>query len=1379
MPNRLQHTKMPLNALLAMLQAEGFTISTSTVLDIQKVLATVATTEIDEFEDLKLFLSPFICRNKEEQEKFNKVFEEYETFVRSKLEGSKDVIAEKTAPEFSYLKKRKIILLANIASILLMALLLILIIPGKGDDPPIIKISVEGNDDIHVVNEPVVLNSYLSDSLHPDKYTVNWQVNDSFYKKSPQLKTAFKDTGLKNVVAWIENKNGERLSADSNQVYIRCEKPPSVNILKDTTAADPAQKRFVSQLHYTAKIDNASSDTDINKYQYQWYMNDSPTVRQQSFYISLKNAVGKTIKVIVNTNGLHCSTDSLVALITETPVYDVSVSALKPLQLIPRVKWGTISLAVLGLFVLPVFLALAILFLRKKKQIISLSNTQDEEKKYTGPFNIEFKNQDEGITAEKEFSQLAESMRKRHTSDIFQLNLKKTIRQTIAGSGFPSLSFSPRTQPADFLAFIDQDIPQAHDVKLFEYIVRQLQREQVNITSYNFYKEPLLLSNDQLNHHLLPVDKVSRLYPDTMLFIFTNGNSFFQSTGTNLKSWVSDKFRPWKHKIIITTVPVNDWDYKEPALLRAGFTVVPADVNASYLVREEIAEVINRQKLNKHFIPANYSARFIDFDDWRQLKKYLGNDPLLMKWVCSLAVYPSIDWKITVALGKAIEEHSDEKKIVTYSNLLKLSRIRWMQTGLLKDEMRLEMLRQLDNNTESLARKKIVELLEEVKESIAATSFVKDEYNLNHTLNRFLLHTNNPAQNTLSEEEELTMKEYVKLNWLDYPLDKYLSEAKNTMLKNEGESVSVSPEKYFNLLDEAENKKQKREKFIRKALASAAVLAGLAMLYLFFSNPEKYKNPTQFADIAFTVSGADLPPELTEIKPVLLMNDNVFESEKASDSSFIFKKTPVGESGNASRIQLNTVDGKTIVDKLINLDSSEYRLSFLPPAPKKSLQIRYNNEAAFAAISEELSALLWQYEFEPAKENFSDSSRIVFYNQAQSSQVDSLAQLIKLGFNINIYTNKITSQNAQQAVPVLYLNLNAGCSNLPLNALPQSLTEIWEGKTNRRLIVIDLNRKIIYYSTGDKNSYGTYGIDEVCLGSDGVYKFITSAGNQYQVFLLKNIRAGSFELASCQSRFNTKEEALNIDVAICDAFNMMNLYFENDPIKIFFNYRSTNIAVNQKSKTQRFIKSNQMEAASYSYKATLFTNNLFTAPNINTVTALGKAGFNRKVQQANASAFKGTPFDRNFITIREEYKKPPDNAANNNEVYRQNNPVTLPVRMDTVSVLTGIVTFDEKNYPDNNGLQIIDRAKKVMAGNSIIKLVATIESRSDMKLAEYKLNTVKNLLGKSKTVIQTEIKVSSARSATKQKRVQTTDKLVNNIAIYELKINASQSQSKY
>ncbi len=91
MPNTY-HITTPLATLLAMLKAEGFDIGTSTLIDIQKILANLGDEELADFSELRSIISPLICRNKEEQEHFNTIFEKYKLYIKEKDQPAKAVI---------------------------------------------------------------------------------------------------------------------------------------------------------------------------------------------------------------------------------------------------------------------------------------------------------------------------------------------------------------------------------------------------------------------------------------------------------------------------------------------------------------------------------------------------------------------------------------------------------------------------------------------------------------------------------------------------------------------------------------------------------------------------------------------------------------------------------------------------------------------------------------------------------------------------------------------------------------------------------------------------------------------------------------------------------------------------------------------------------------------------------------------------------------------------------------------------------------------------------------------------------------------------------------------------------------------------------------
>jgi len=230
----------------------------------------------------------------------------------------------------------------------------------------------------------------------------------------------------------------------------------------------------------------------------------------------------------------------------------------------------------------------------------------------------------------------------------------------VRSGGLPQLAYIPITKPSDYLVFIEKGNADSHFSKLFEYLLARLKKDQVHLDVYEYQKEPLYLTNEKLNHLRIPVDKIAALYPGRTLFIFGDTRHFVFSLKGKLKDWVTTKLGAWKTKIIVTPYSKNDWDKKEQLLTEANFMVIPADLESESIVEAVVNGQIDIPSQSRFLIPATYPARFLNFQEFESLKAYLNDDNLL-KWVCSLAVYSSVDWNLTLAIGKAIKNNLHQK----------------------------------------------------------------------------------------------------------------------------------------------------------------------------------------------------------------------------------------------------------------------------------------------------------------------------------------------------------------------------------------------------------------------------------------------------------------------------------------------------------------------------------------------------------------------------------------------------------------------------------------------------------------------------------------------------------------------------------------------
>src|SRR5262249_29210229 len=154
---------------------------------------------------------------------------------------------------------------------------------------------------------------------------------------------------------------------------------------------------------------------------------------------------------------------------------------------------------------------------------------------------------------------------------------------------------------------------------------------------------------------------------------------------------------------LLTPVPPSRWGPREIAL--AGqFVVLPATVAA-------IEELVEARSVAGGFVPG---ARRFDRPDapdlarpdfLPHLRHYLGN---AIQWVCACAVYPDLQWDLTLSLAAV----SETPNVLTEDNLLKLARLSWFRLGAIPDWARVILLEEIRPSVERNAREIVIRLLE-------------------------------------------------------------------------------------------------------------------------------------------------------------------------------------------------------------------------------------------------------------------------------------------------------------------------------------------------------------------------------------------------------------------------------------------------------------------------------------------------------------------------------------------------------------------------------------------------------------------------------------------------------------------------------------------
>ncbi len=1154
MKHQLIHTTVLLQTLITLLSEEGIDVNTSAALNIEKVLLNTDLTVYNTFSKLKYRIVPILGRNKEEQDIIYKLFDGKDE--KLKYEESHIQPPDTKAPQFIYAPKKdvpenwfsKLKQTAKtpwfwVGVVLLVSAVASIIFWSNATTPNALPaVNIVADKSSVVVGDTVHFTAQFSDSTMPHVAGIVWMLPDTIISKQLSVAHVFRTSGNYEIIAVISPPGSRIADTAAYPVTVLCEPPPAVTISKSAVRSANGQTS-VRRYIYTPQFTNASKDSA--RYKYHWYANNQPISTDKILEYKNKAIGNNEIKLVVDCKGIHCSTDSLTYILQEQSPLSVSVTGYGDLVFRPRYNWVIIDKALFWLL-FTVILPAILLYRWLKPASGKKKEVKPEEP--GAPYAIQFNNQDHHISIQKEISQLADILRKRQVSEVLKLNIRKTIQATVRTGGLPTLAFVPLTKPSDYLVFVESSDDNIHVERLFKYLLAKLETEQVNLTVYEYRKEPLFLSNERLNHYRIPVDRIAALYPERTLIILGDAKNFVLPLKNILKPWVTDKLNNWRTKIIITPSPTNDWDKKEQLLIAAHYTLIPADLNANTIIEKIINGTIDNQLEATFNIPQTYSANVYNFQEFDALQHYLANEQLL-KWVCSLAVYPTIDWNLTLAIGKKLETENACKgqpvELVNYSNLLKIGRISWLQDGSISHTLRIEMLKYLDNETEALARQTLVEQLSELEQAISQTSLVKREYEVHKTINQFLLHAYTHKNPT--SKEEAFIKEILAENQLDGAHEIYLNSSADTLLKNPFKKTkSVQLSRYFKAVHAK-----------RKLVAAAVMLVAVAVyvVILKISVGDKWKiispSPITFHINTGNVATGGLQAVIHTADTTLTINLDQYTADTTltynpDQDSGITTQLYVKDTATSTRITISTNTGQLLTQDSFKLNFSTYsvQLSEAVPIP---VNIFYKNTSDAMLANRLEEELPTSFEVTIGQQNFSDTALRVTYASAPQKKDAELVQTITANVLARMpklvernYSSIKSVQNRDtifEPLPIaVYISSAATCTPV---SLPNTIYGTWEGALNNRTIDFNLAGRFIKYNTGGNNTFGLYSINEVCLQKNGLYRVITSTTSGYKLFFVKNLAGESFDLAVCPVFYKTKEELSTLSDEVCGVYDRM------------------------------------------------------------------------------------------------------------------------------------------------------------------------------------------------------------------------------------------------
>ena len=314
--------------------------------------------------------------------------------------------------------------------------------------------------------------------------------------------------------------------------------------------------------------------------------------------------------------------------------------------------------------------------------------------------------------------------RRHQASGEGDLDADATVDATVRQLGWFTPVYKTRLRLPAYLALVDRSGFRDQQASLVDEFLDRLEEGGVTVDRYYFDRDPrMCVTTFRGDTTRRALRELAGRYPEHRLLLFSDGGGLLDAVTGRPAAWTS-LLSAWHQRGLMTPVPAGHWSSRELELARTGCNVLPATPAGLLAFIEQLDEQGSATlPQSPHWrapfpdIIAAHPARWLQRDEprpedsdelLRQLRRYLGDDSY--RWLCALAVYPELDWYLTLYLGLSLKRDNGAP-VLDETTLLDLVRLPWLRRGNLPDWLRLRLIAELSGDDENTVRGLLRELL--------------------------------------------------------------------------------------------------------------------------------------------------------------------------------------------------------------------------------------------------------------------------------------------------------------------------------------------------------------------------------------------------------------------------------------------------------------------------------------------------------------------------------------------------------------------------------------------------------------------------------------------------------------------------------------------
>ncbi|MEM6625117.1 MAG: SUMF1/EgtB/PvdO family nonheme iron enzyme [Pseudomonadota bacterium] len=334
------------------------------------------------------------------------------------------------------------------------------------------------------------------------------------------------------------------------------------------------------------------------------------------------------------------------------------------------------------------------------------------------------------------FQRAAQQLLTRTPRASAAIDIPATVSATLAEGGeiIAPVFKDARLRP-EYLVLIEANAAGDQEARRLRRMAERLE-DIVDLDVFYYQTDPgELESEDGANR--ITIEQAQSRYPDHRLIILGTGGGFLDAVDLSLRP-PAQKLFYWERRALLTPIPLAEWSKEDYALAKAlempiGRATPEGLLTLAELLGLEGAEAGTEPNPSGDGLARplpdlfrNRSQRFLFnappdqatiADLLRELRNYL--DPSAFDWFASLAVYPNVQWDLTLLLGvklpRAPGEDFATNPLYDERRLAAITQLPWLRSGRMPNWLRRTLISKLSPERREEIKAVLDELLENAR----------------------------------------------------------------------------------------------------------------------------------------------------------------------------------------------------------------------------------------------------------------------------------------------------------------------------------------------------------------------------------------------------------------------------------------------------------------------------------------------------------------------------------------------------------------------------------------------------------------------------------------------------------------------------------------